>query len=248
MNSEKIYNNYHMTKPKKVYDFANANIAYKSTVLDLGCATGNFGEYLHKKRKCTIMGVDFSEKQLEIARQKNAYEKLFCINLNNLTDELDEYKNYFDTIILTDVIEHITETENLFFRIKPLLKENGNIIVSVPNITHQSIKLSILLDEFNYMPCGILDDTHVKFYTARSATELFNKEQLKIVNFSIMANTSLTCDSNIDISKIPQEIIDYVKNTRCALHYQYIFILQPSPNAKEHNDKFMKPILTQKLI
>lgn len=237
-----------MVKPEKVYDFANANIAYKSTVLDLGCATGNFGEYLHNKRKCTVFGVDFSARQLEIARQKNAYEKLFCINLNNLTDELDEYKNYFDTIILTDVIEHITETENLFFRIKPLLKENGNIIVSVPNITHQSIKLSILLDEFNYMPCGILDDTHVKFYTARSATELFNKEQLKIVNFSIMVNASLTADCNIDISKIPQEIIDYVKNTRCALYYQYIFILQPSPNAKEHNDKFMKPILTQKLI
>lgn len=248
MTEDKIYNNEKMNKPEKLYEIVNKQIKYKSMILELGCAAGSFGEYLHFKRKCTVIGADISKLQLDIARQKNAYDKLFHIDLNKLNNEFAEYANYFDVILLTDVIEHLTDVENLFLKIKPLLKKNGIIIVSVPNITHQSIKLSLLLDEFDYTPCGILDSTHVKFYTAKSAKELFNKEQLKIIDFAVMINDSLTADCNINISNIPQEILDYVKNTRCALHYQYIFTLIPEKNAKPHNDRFMEPILTKKLI
>lgn len=248
MAEDKIYNNEKMIKPEKLYEIVNKQIGYKSTVLELGCAAGSFGEYLHFKRKCTVIGADISALQLNIASKKNAYEKLFYLDLNKLGNEFADYIDFFDIILLTDVIEHLTEVEHLFAKIKPLLKKDGKIIVSVPNITHQSIKLSVLLDEFDYTPCGILDSTHVKFYTAKSAKELFNSAALKIVDFAIMINDSLTADCNIDISKIPQEIIEYVKSTRCALHYQYIFVLKPDINAQKHNDRFMEPVLTQKLI
>ena len=129
MNTEKIYNNFKFDKPFGSYEFANNSINYKSKILEFGCASGNFGDYLHSKRKCEIIGVDNSENQLEICKNKNVYNELYKIDLNNITNELDNYLHYFDTILLCDVIEHLVTPNNLLLKLGSFLKENGNIII-----------------------------------------------------------------------------------------------------------------------
>ena len=60
------------------------------------------------------------------------------------------------------------------------------LLFSVPNITHQSIKFSMLFSEFNYQKTGILDDTHVKFYTVRTIIDLLNKFNFYIADMAII--------------------------------------------------------------
>ncbi len=230
MSNEKIYNNFEIEKPFGAYGFANDSISYKSRVLDLGCATGSFGAYLFYKRKCEVVGVDFSKEQLEICQSRNAYQALYQIDLNNINTELDEYKHYFDTIVITDVIEHLTTPEKLLSKLQYYLKENGNIIISVPNVNHLSVKLSLLLGEFNYQETGILDESHVKFYTARTIIALLNKFNFQITNISVIAKKLLTEDESLDLSLLPEPIIDFVLNTPCAKHYQYAFNVKISDN------------------
>lgn len=82
-----------------------------SLVLDVGCASGVVGKYLHSEKKCTVYGIDIDKKSVEIAKKTKAYEKIYCMNLLDIEDK--EVKSFFDNdlqfdfIILADVIEHL---------------------------------------------------------------------------------------------------------------------------------------------
>lgn len=147
-------------------------IAKYSRVLDLGCATGYIGKKLLEK-KCKVFGV---EKDREAALQaKPYYDKVVVADLEN-SGSIKLPINFFDYVLLLDVIEHVTNREKLISNIKQWLNPEGLLIVSTPNIAHISIRSQLLFGRFEYTQTGILDENHVHFFTRKSLKKLLSKE------------------------------------------------------------------------
>jgi len=153
-------------------------IASNSRVLDIGCATGYFAKELLTKN-CETWGVDKNRSATKKAA-KYCKEVTVC-NLDEAIS-LPVPKKYFDYVIMLDVMEHLLYPEKILSIVKKHLKRDGRIIVSVPNIAHASIRWMLFMGKFEYANTGILDNTHVKFYTRRSFEKLLKQNGYKTLN------------------------------------------------------------------
>ncbi|HEV7467763.1 MAG TPA: methyltransferase domain-containing protein [Candidatus Dormibacteraeota bacterium] len=158
------------------YDFAvdpdNTNSSYGlvfrqipdgCTVLDLGCAHGTLGAVLAERRGCTVTGVDHDEAAVADARGKGIEAHVADLGSADLDALLGHRR--FDRIILADVLEHLVEPERLLAQAVLLLAPGGAIVASIPNISHIDIQLMLAGDEWQYVPAGLLDRTHLRFFT-----------------------------------------------------------------------------------
>jgi 2-polyprenyl-3-methyl-5-hydroxy-6-metoxy-1,4-benzoquinol methylase len=152
------------------------NIGSKKKVLDVGCNDGYIGKLSDKTN--AFFGLDSSKACIDKA--KKIYEDAVVYDLNDLKKL--PWKVRFDLIIFADVLEHTLNPDKvLSFFINNYFKDDGEIIISVPNIANWQIRLGLLLGKFNYTEAGILDKTHLHFYTFNSAKELVEANNFQII-------------------------------------------------------------------
>ena len=116
--------------------------------------------------------------------------------------------NSFDYIILGDVLEHLVEPRNLLMRFIPYLKQSGMFLCSIPNIMHTSVLFPLLFEgKFDYKDSGILDRTHLRFFTLESINMLFKSCHLKIQDIysidSCSPGNEQKLDTLINTFKLP---------------------------------------------
>lgn len=131
-------------------------------ILDVGTASGYLGKILREKGHY-VAGI---EKDAATAEKAKAYYHSF--RLADIETFEFPYRREFDYILFADVLEHLRDPAAVIRRCIPALKESGKIIISVPNIANFIIRLSLLAGRFDYMDRGILDRTHLRFFTLRS--------------------------------------------------------------------------------
>jgi len=158
------------------------NVLPGSLVLDVGCATGFMGEYLIKEKSCQVFGI---EKRLEEAAiAKNKLNGMLIADVedeDNLRSILQLTKNKkFDVILATSVIEHLVNPVKFILSCKKILSPKGIIIASTPNMAHWTIRLALLCGKFDYSNYGILDNTHLHFFTINTFCSLFADNKYKV--------------------------------------------------------------------
>jgi len=147
-------------------------------VLDLGCGEGFFAAEL-KKDGNRVVGVD----ALPAARESDSLERYISADLNTPQPDLALRvgERRFDRVLLLDVLEHLTQPERLLSELRPALKETGQLLVSLPNVANITVRLALLFGRFDYTDRGILDRTHVHFYTRRTARAFLRENGWEIV-------------------------------------------------------------------
>lgn len=154
-------------------------ISEGSTCLDVGCWIGNMGAHLIKEKKCTVDGVDFKKDVLEKAKSRG-YRKTFQINFNNDEVDFDQIDEKYDFIIFADVLEHLTNPQNVLEHLKNKLKTNGKIVISLPNVAFLQNRINLLRGKWDYKDFGTLDKTHLRFFTIKTGEKLAEDAGLKI--------------------------------------------------------------------
>lgn len=209
-------------------------IGNNTNVLDLGCSNGLIGEYIVKNKNCKVTGCDISTSELTIAKKRKCYEELINIDLDTAV-ELGSgiKKGTFDYAIFSDVLEHLINPEKAINLACKYLKDNGKIIVCVPNIAHSDIIINLMNGKFNYSEVGILDNTHLRFFTKNSFIDFIN-------NFNENNNQyNLKCTIH---DKVIVDDIENIKNNKEFLRLfdnddmnvlQNIFVLEK--NIKNDN-------------
>ncbi len=149
-------------------------------VLDVGCNTGNLGYQLIKRKNCVVYGIDYSVNSIKKAKTKLTKAEVF---------ELENYKvpfekEKFDVIIFADVLEHIRYPERTIADFKKILKDDGIIIASIPNVANINIRWNLFWGNWNYKDWGILDKTHMRFFTKKTIKQLFNDQNYKIIKIT----------------------------------------------------------------
>lgn len=148
-------------------------------ILDIGCGTGILGAHFKKNQNATVYGVEISRSAYEKA-SKNL-DRVIRGNIETL--EIDFERDFFDVIVMGDVVEHLVNPIDTIRRLLPFLRPGGKIHITVPNVRHWSVVKPLLFsDNWEYKDWGILDYTHMKFFTKRSFSEMLNKiDQLTII-------------------------------------------------------------------
>lgn len=148
----------------------------KALILDVGCNTGMVGKKIISKKAAIIDGIDINEEALKLAR--GAYRRVFQRDLSHDKVEIDDEK--YDYIIFSDILEHLPRPDLALLGFKKYLKDDGKIIISLPNVARLEIRLGLLLGNFDYKP-GILSEDHLRFFTKKSAVEMIEKCGYKVV-------------------------------------------------------------------
>ena len=129
-------------------------------VLDVGCATGALTSVVNRGKGNQVLGV---EPDASRARAANAHDiEVVC---GVLDDELCRSRGPFDVIVLADVLEHVPAPADLLDLAHEALRPAGLILVSVPNVAHWTVRAKLLLGRFDYAPSGIMDATHLRWFT-----------------------------------------------------------------------------------
>lgn len=149
-----------------------------SRVLDIGCAAGSIAQFLREQRQCRVVGI---EGNTDMALKARTYCEQVVIGDLESPDIFSDIKGPFDIIICADVLEHLRCPESTLLQAGKLLKPEGRLIVSLPNIANWRIRLQLLRGRFDYCDTGILDRTHLRFYTRRTAIELVQSCRFSII-------------------------------------------------------------------
>lgn len=133
--------------------------------IEFGCSSGGFSEILKKKYHCETWGIDMDQQSVDIASTK--MDKVFMGNAFELVEQLPE--NYFDYIICNDFIEHVHSPELFFQKARRCLTDDAVLICSLPNVRHwKHVNRYLFLKDWKYKKSGILDYTHLRFFTKKS--------------------------------------------------------------------------------
>jgi 2-polyprenyl-3-methyl-5-hydroxy-6-metoxy-1,4-benzoquinol methylase len=166
------------TSPHSSHEFARKAVGTGGDVLDVGCGEGFLAAALQKAGN-RVHGVDF----LPAAKHAPGMEGYDQV-------DLDGHFRYgagivsgrmFDAILLLDVLEHLQRPENLLRECLPLLRPDGLLLISVPNIANITVRLMLLMGRFEYAERGLLDRTHLRFFTRRSARRLLTENGYEIL-------------------------------------------------------------------
>jgi SAM-dependent methyltransferase len=136
-------------------------------VLDLGFGAGHFAERIRPACRY-LAGVELD------AGAAAAGARFFddAVTGDILTGISGPWKEPFDIVVAGDVLEHLSRPDDLLSALKPLLKPGGTLLVSLPNVANVTVRAALLFGRFPYADRGILDCTHLRFYTRASAREL----------------------------------------------------------------------------
>jgi 2-polyprenyl-3-methyl-5-hydroxy-6-metoxy-1,4-benzoquinol methylase len=149
-------------------------------VLEVGAAYGETLNYLKQNGIAKqAVGIDIFEDKTN----SNNYKKIDRFIFGNIEEiEFPEYENYFDLILLPDVLEHLIEPKKVLDKLKKYLSQNGTIIVSMPNIRHYSaINKIFFKGNFKYEESGLFDYTHMRFYCRKNIQELLESSGFKVL-------------------------------------------------------------------
>jgi methionine biosynthesis protein MetW len=196
-------------------------------VLDVGCGAGALGAALREERGIEVMGLELSADAAARARER--LDAVVEADLDAL-DDLPFERGSFDAMVFGDVLEHLRDPHRLLRVLRPWLADDGALVCSIPNVAHWSVVLPLLAqDRWPYADAGLLDRTHVHFFTLTEA-ELM----LRGCGFTLESAATTT------LTQSPPPAVEHLTRFLTALGtdqqsahqrltaYQYLLVARPA--------------------
>lgn len=193
-------------------------------ILDVGCAEGIVGYHLKQRLGAEVWGVESV-----VCVAKKAASRLDRVISASIEDSIKQLPDrYFDTIICADVLEHLVNPWQVLTDLAAKLTADGEIVASIPNVRHWQVIRGLLEGSWRYEDAGILDRTHLRFFTKNDAIRLFESTGYEIVNGEAISYEGDTPppDGVIKALKDAGLSVDSLVEESC--HYQYLLVARPS--------------------
>lgn len=150
-----------------------------SRVLELGCAAGSLGEILIATKGCGVTGVEVEPVAADEARARGLHVLVGSLDNPAFREAIE---GRFDVVMATDVLEHLERPADTLEHMKRWVTPAGRAIVAVPNIATWSMRAQLLRGDFDYQETGILDRTHLRFFTWDTFHELVARLGWRVVD------------------------------------------------------------------
>lgn len=146
-------------------------------VLDVGCGAGGNAKVL-RSQGCRVWGVTLSELEAELSA--SFFERVYYADIQNWTPEVSQ--EFYEVLLFSHILEHLSDPSAVIQRLLPYLTSNGQIYIALPNVVYWKVRLKILFGKFDYTDDGILDRTHLKFFTPTTAEALVRSSGCRVIS------------------------------------------------------------------
>ncbi len=145
-------------------------------ILDVGCAAGELGYALKLAGALEVIGIERSAEAAALA--KTRLDQVLVSDVENFNLPLDDAS--FDRIIFADILEHTIDPWSVLASYGRYLKSDGLVIASIPNLRFYAVIARLLFNRWGYSESGILDSTHLRFFTLPTIKEMFERAGYQI--------------------------------------------------------------------
>ena len=188
-------------------------------VIEVGCASGFVSRAL-SERGCRVTGVELDPDAASVA--KEFCEQVVVGDVATLDIEAIAAEEPFDVAIFGDVLEHLPDPLPVLRRTRTWLKPDGYVITSIPNIAHGAVRLALLRGRFEYTVEGLLDTTHLRFFTRESTEDLLARAGFLAVETRRTRLGLFDTEIGLDPSDFPAELIQEIEADPDATTYQFV--------------------------
>lgn len=147
-------------------------------VLDIGCGTGSVSQLIKQECNADVVGIEPDSRRAEACHKRG-----LTVECGYYDEERARRLGEFDVILFVDVLEHVPDPVALLELARCYLKPGGRIIASIPNVAHWTVRLALLRGEFRYAPMGIMDATHLRWFTIDTIRRVFHAARLQITEY-----------------------------------------------------------------
>lgn len=159
---------YYATYRREMLPFVPANCR---RLLDVGCGAGGFGALVKRERGTEVWGAEYEPRVAQLAAGQ--LDRVIC---GDFVDVAGLPDGYFDVVMFNDSLEHFRDTDPPLQRAKKLLAPGGVVIASIPNVRYIDNVYHFLIEkDWHYAESGILDNTHLRFFTRKSMVRTFEE-------------------------------------------------------------------------
>ena len=215
-----------------------------SKVLDVGAGNGLLAQVLSRVRSdLTLDGVEPSAAAADLAEPH--YRRFHVGYAEEIADEIraEEY----DFIVLADVIEHVADPLAFVESVKALGAANTAILLSVPNVAFGAVRLSLMRGEFRYTDSGLLERTHLRFFTLETLHQLFEAADLGVEREIHHQKDMVTSEIRLRLRPFDVLTALWLQRDPLASTYQFFFVLRPGrgprPAPEFHGPRSSLPTL-----
>jgi O-antigen biosynthesis protein len=214
----------------------------RKKVIDFGCSTGYLARFL-QQHDCTITGVEINPEDAKLAEGYCNRVLVTDLDLESIPALFPEEK--FDVAVFGDVLEHLKNPWKVLEEARFILNPDGYIIASIPNIAHGAVRLALLRGEFQYSKLGILDDTHLRFFTRKTVQDLFDYsgyliDEIQTTKVGIFDDNNCIPQNTID--EFDQDLIDKLLiNLQLDEDADTLqFVIKAFPDSIERRHKYLQ--------
>ena len=202
-----------------------------SKVLDLGCGSGALGQYLAETRSCVSDGVTWSEA--EAAHARPHYRHVHVADLETADLPTLFAGERYDAIVCADVLEHLRHPESVLAAARNMLSAEGRLLISVPNASYSGLIAELLKGEFKYRKEGLLDETHLRFFTRRSLVRFMTEQRWAIDTLEVIERPIPESEFKVEFDDLPPSVARFILSGPDALSYQFVGAARPVESAEE---------------
>lgn len=197
-----------------------AHIPAGSMVLDLGCGTGALGRWLQTHGDCTVDGVTLSSEEAQAAQA--SYRQVVVGNLETITLDTHFSGQRYDFIVCADVLEHLAGPERILAQCRTLLAPQGALLVSVPNASYAGLIAELMQGRFDYRDEGLLDRTHLRFFTRGTLLEFLNNNGWPVQRLDPVHRELHASEFTTAFDSLPPAVARHLLTAPDALSYQLV--------------------------
>jgi methionine biosynthesis protein MetW len=192
------YDNNHDMSPHDVAGLIVTRIPRGSRVLDIGCGTGALSILMRDHRQAKVIGVE-----PDAQRAARAQARGIETHVGVLSPELTRVIQPVDAVVFADVLEHLADPLSELRTARLAMKSDGLLLLSVPNVAHWSVRWALLRGRFDYAQYGIMDATHLRWFTRRSIRALVEAAGFSVIEMHGSALLTLACYMQGMIGRVP---------------------------------------------
>ncbi|MCU1362184.1 MAG: methyltransferase protein [Acidimicrobiaceae bacterium] len=194
-------------------------VGFNKRVLEAGCASGHVSEKL-SAQGCTVVGIELDASVVDPARQW--LERVIVGNLDDPSPwrELDE--ELFDVVLFGDVLEHLRDPLSTLRESLKYLTPSGIVVISVPNIAHADVKIALINGRFPYSDDGLLDRTHISFFTKESLLKLVKDAGLIEVEIFRVTLPVFHTEIGVEKGDVDGQVLEAILEERESETYQFV--------------------------
>ena len=187
-------------------------VGTEKRVLEVGCASGSQSRFMKEQLRCRVTGIEVDADAAESARPY--CDQVVVGDLENIDLREVDGGGKYDVVLFADVLEHLVNPSAALAKVARVLADDGYVIASVPNVAHESVILDLCRGKFDYKPYGLLDNTHIRFFTKKTVYSTFERAGYVIASLDRVIHGQVdTESSHVDLTQAERRILDFVRQS-----------------------------------